>query len=413
MKKRYRRVYAVQYLLVGLSLLATVGLIFLSMRVMEDRPYEDHFAIPWAAGRAWLLEGESPYGEGVIRQAEVELVNSSYAGQLPKSQALIEPILNLFFYLPFSLIPFRISRAIWVTVLAISVGLIGYFSLKLSGWKVTLLEKVILIALVVACFPSLKSVLTGQLSSIVILLLLVGVDAIRREKDTLAGFMLALTFGSFTTSALILLFLLIWSISRRRWSILTAYFSGLAFLWIVSLLLLPSWPMDWFRTLFAVYEGWDWVRTPLMDLSTVLPGIANYLSIALHAGFAVYLGVVGITLLGKSGREFTWKTLTLFVMAFLFNIQSSEYTLFLVLPALFLVFRFWSERWRIFGRIFSWVVMAMVAAGSWAAAAPDFSFVGEQRFEVLVVGLPLLVLAGMVSIRWWAVQIPRLPYENS
>ena len=412
MKKRYRRIYLTQYSLLALILLAVIGLVVAGFFILEAIPYEDHFAIPWAAGRGWLLDGESPYGDIVGSTANSILVQSSFNAQLPETKSFNDLLFNLIFYLPFSLLPFKIARAVWFAFSAVILGLIGHFSLKISGWKVSLPEKALIIASVILVFPGIKAIVSGRLEPLIVLLLLIGLDALIRGKDKLAGFVLCLTFGSITTSGLIVLFLLIWSISRRRWTVLKAYFAGLAFLWAVTLLLIPSWPAGWLRAILPLFENPDWAHTPLMDLSMILPGIAEPLSLAFHAIFAVVLLTVFFTTLKRTGLEFIWKILALFNLIFLFHVESSIYSLFIVLPALFLVLRFWVERWPLIGRIISWLIVAGLLVMSWIYARPDFSFVFNQRFPILVAGLPIAILAGMVTIRWWAIQRPRLPYEQ-
>jgi hypothetical protein len=381
---------------------------------MRQRPFTDYFAIPWAAGRSWLLDGGDPYSDEV-RQLAVDTVSDSvYRAQLPGNvPGLIEPLLNLIFTLPFSLIPYDIARALWVTVLMVVIGLVAHFAIDLAGWKVSTLERGGIILLVLAWFPSIQTILMGELSPLVILLLLVGILAILRGQDSLAGFMFALSFGAFQTSLLILILIFIWSISTKRWSVLIAYFSGLAFLWAVTLILLPSWPLNWIGALLRTYDDLSWIHTPLMDVAALLPGIASYLSIALHAGFGIYTITLWITLLGQTGRVFTWKTLALLVVAYLFHVQSGTSQLFLILPALFLVFRFMSERWSLFGRLFSWALLLFITVGSWFLVAPQFALTDVQRYELLIVGLPVLTFLGMIWIRWWAIKIPRLPFEQA
>jgi hypothetical protein len=412
MKTRYRRTTISQYLVVGIVLVAAVGLVALSTFMMSRISFQDEFVIPWAAGRGWLLEGLSPYSEQIGRIASQEAAESPYLVTLPENRLLIEPALNLFFYLPLSLIPYTISRALWTALIAICLGGIGYFSLKLSGWKVSIYERIALIALTVFWFPGVKAVMTGQLTPVVILLVLVGIDAILHERDTLAGLAFALTFGSISTSILILLFITIWSIARRRWTIIGSFFAGLAFIWIITLMLLPSWPVEWLGVLLNTYEDWTWVRTPLMDLAALLPGIENYLSIALHALFAVYMITLWITLTRASEREFVWKVPALLVVIHLAHIQSSNILILLIFPALFVVFRFWSERWKVIGRLTAWLLIIAAAVHSWTSAAPDFSLVSDHRNLLLIVGLPIIVFIGMIWVRWWAFRIPRLPYER-
>ena len=413
MNKRYRRIYLTQYSLLALTLIAVVGLVLAGLVLLVNLSYEDHFAIPWAAGRAWLLEGEDPYGTIIGDEAYTALFKASFDARLPETHSFTEPIFNLFFFLPFSLLPFTLGRAVWFAISVITVGLIGYFSLKLSGWKVTLLEKILIIGLFILSFSGVESVISGRLTPLIVLLILVGLDALIRGRDTLAGFLFALTFGALPTSVVIVLIFLIWSISRRRWSVLKAYFAGLGFLWAISLLLIPAWPSGWLRANLPLIGSWEWIQTPLMDLSMVLPGIAQPLSLALHAIFAVILITVLFTTLNKTGLAFTWNALAVLVLAFLFNVESSVYSLYLVYPAFFLVLRFWSERWRVVGRVLSWLILVGLAVGTWLSVRPDFSITINYRIPFLIAGLPILILAGMVTVRWWAIRIPRLPYEQA
>ena len=413
MMKRYKRTSISQYVFVGLILLGVVALCFISAAVMRIVPFEDQFVLPWAASRMWLFEGASPYEDTVITFAEETLSASSYLGSLSDSASLVDPAINLIFYLPFSLIPYEISRAIWVTMLMLVVGLIGYLAFVLSGWKTTLIEKISLVVLTIFWLPGINSILTGQLTPVIILLILASIYFILRKEDTKAGFLLALTFGSFFTSALLLFLMVIWSIYRRRWSILTTYLSGVIFLILLTILLLPSWPLEWLRVILDTYRDWSWVNTPLMGLAALLPGIATYLSIALHILFVIYLITLVITLCRKSGVIFSWKIFSLLVVIFLFHVQASTDQLFLVLPAAFLMFRYWSERWRLFGRIFTWVLIATILGVPWLLNGVDpLIFVETMALPGLVVGFPILVIVGMVWIRWWALSIPKLPFET-
>ncbi len=411
MKKRYRRTSASQYVYVALIIISIVAVAILSSFMMQRITFSDHFVIPWTAGRNWLLQGVNPYDVNVLSQAEKTIDQSSYLSQLPDPRVLIEPVINLIFYLPFSLIPYEISRAIWVTFLILTTGLIGYISLKLSGWKVSVVEKISLLLFSLFWLPGVNAVIQGRLSPIVILFVLLSIHWIVQEQDTRAGFILALTFGSLPTTGLVIPVLLIWGISRRRWSIFKAYFAGIAFLIFVTLLLLPSWPLNWLQTVYDIFGNWDWIRTPLMQFAGILPGIANFLSIFLHAALGIYFLVLLITLMGKTKRVFIWKVLAMLVVAYLFHVKASSNQLFLVLPAMFMVFRFWSERWRLYGRILAWIVLISILAVSWLLIMPELAFDSALSLPLLSIGLPLLIFMGMIWIRWWAFNILDLPFE--
>ncbi|QRN83730.1 DUF2029 domain-containing protein [Chloroflexota bacterium] len=411
-KTRYRKIYYSQYLVIVLILVVLTGLAFLGLWAMKQFAYEDQFVIPWAAGRAWLLEGTNPYGDQVIQLARSTLYSSDFMGQLPVSAELTSPFLNLVFSLPLSLLPYEIARTVWVVILAVSLAGSGFLMLKLSQWKTNLVEKIVAILLVAAWLPVLKLVLMGSLTPIIVLLILAAVYAIINEKDTLAGFLLALAFGSIQISFLILLIFVVWSLFHKRWSVLIAYFSGLAFLWVVSLIVLRSWPVSWMAVMLQTYTDFSWIRTPLMALSNILPGISKYLSMILHGGFVIYLLTIWFSTFGSKRKDYTWHFLMLLNLVFFFQIENTSDVLILVFPALFLVFRYWSERWRLLGRIVSWLSLLVIFGLPWFTVEVPSVFTGGVPFTGLIIGLPLFVLLGMSSVHRWAVKTPIMPSSS-
>lgn len=412
MIKRYRRTAASQYLVVIIVLLSIVGVGLLTSFVMSRIPFVDEFALPWAAGRLWLLGGESPYAPSAIQEAASAIDESTFLASLPDSQVLRQPLLTLAFYLPFSLMPYAAARVIWMTILAVCVGLIGFFGIQLSGWKGSAFEQFGAILLMVCWLPGVSAILAGHLAPITIVLLLAGIYLVVNGQDTTAGLLLSMTFSAFPSSGLILIVLLIWGISKRRWSLLSGYFSGVIFLLVISWLVMPSWFMEWAAVMFETYQGWDWVNTPMMSLAALLPGIALPFSIFLHGALIVYSISLTITILGQSGRSFTYKLFTVFIFAYLLHVQPSIFLLLLMIPAMFLVFRSWSERWGQFGILLSWGVLVLIGVGSWLLVYSTIDFTQPDYGPFLTIGFPLLVLMGMIWIRWWALRIPKLPYET-
>lgn len=410
--KRYQRTAASQYLALVVILISIAGIGLLGSLVMSRVPFVDEFAMPWAAGRAWLLLGESPYEASVTEMALEAIDESPYQATLPDAPAFTKPLLTLVFYLPFSLIPYTVSRVIWMTLLSLCVGFVGYISIRLVGWKVSTLAAIGVVLVVVSWLPSVTAIISGHLAPLIIALMMLGVYLITDQQDTTAGFILALTISSFASSGLILLLLLVWSISTKRWSILAATLSGFVFLTTLSFLILPSWFMSWASVLIGVVQEGAWFSTPLMQLAQLLPGIASFLQIFLHALAGIYALYMLITAFGQTGRPFIYKISGFFIIAYIFHIQGSIIYLPLVIPAMVLVFRFWSERWGKLGQWVSWIALVAVGAGSWLMIYPDVNFSAPIDAPLLTIGYPLFVLLGMVWIRWWALSIPKLPYET-
>ncbi len=101
------------------------------------------------------------------------------------------------------------------------------------------------------------------------------------------------------------------------------------------------------------------------------------------------------------------------VLSVFLSLQMRLSGLFYILPGAFLVFQFWSERWKWKGKIASWVCMLLVVVGSWLVLKPDIHFIDRITEPALFLGFPTLVFIGLIGIRWWALEIPRIPDQFS
>jgi len=409
MIKRYRKTAISQYVIVGLALAALVVLGYLSTLLMKAVTFSDYFALPWAAGRGWLLEGQNPYDPSLRQVAAEAIENAGYSGLLPEDSTFLHPLMNLFFYLPFSLLPFALSRAVWVVCLGILAGLTVHFSLKFSEWALSRFEKIVAITIFIIWMPGITTILTGRFSLIIVFFMVYGLWSIKSGRYRWAGFLMALTAGSLQLSLFILILALLWSIARRQWSFLKAFLSGTAFLFIISFLMFPDWPLSWLRAVLGTYQSLDWIQTPLMGMASVLPGIENFLSIGLHTIAGIFTLALWIRLFGKSTRVFMWNALATLVITNLFQLETSIYGILLLIPPLCLILRFTSERWKLAGKLISWFTLILVSAGPWFIVLPVLPFSGSLSLPLLTIGLPLFVLLGMVWIRWWAVRLTSLP----
>jgi len=409
--KRYQRTALPQYLYVFLILLAIIGVGFLSKIVMERIRFVDYFALPWAAGRTWLLEGSNPYDPSVINIVNRSISESEYLAVLPDVETLQHPLINLIFYLPFSLLPYPLARSIWMVFQLGAFFTACYYSIRLVGWKISNLEMLGLMILSFLWLPSLLGILTGQLTLFILLISILCIYLIESEKDMTAGFLMALLVGSLPQSIFILISLIILAFAQRRWSILTSFLSGTAFLLVVTVLLLPSWFIDWLSVILDVFNSFAWVQTPLMQLASLLPGIEQFMVIFLHAVFGILLLFIWITTARKTGRVLIWNAALILVLTFILHIQINVSLLVSILLGLMLVFRFWAERWGVIGKVLSWAALLSISAGSWLPHIKSVDFTQNIPTPFLIFVLPLLVFLALLWIRWWVVKIPRLNDE--
>jgi len=409
MINRYKKTPISQYVIVGLILAGMILFGILSVQLLDAIPFVDYFALPWAAGRAWLLKGQNPYDPAIKQLAEDAIEGAGYLGRLPDVGILIHPLVNLIFFLPFSLVPFGISRAIWTVALGVCAGGVVHFSQRFTEWRIPGFEKILIFALFLLWFPSIYTILTGRLTLVLVFLMVYGLWSIKVGEYRRAGFLLGLLTGSLPLTIFFLILTILWSIARREWSFLIAFISGTAFLWVVFFLMRPSWLLEWLRTIVVMYQDLSWVQTPLMLVASLLPGIEDFLSIGLHGVFGLLLLVLWIRLFGKSPRVFMWNALMILVITFLFQVQISISGLLLIIPPLCLILRYASERWRLPGKLVGWGILALVSAGSWLLILPENRFLENSLMLPMTIGLPVFVLVGMVWVRYWAVRLTSLP----
>ncbi len=283
-----------------------------------------------------------------------------------------------------------------------------FLSLRLSEWKISLFERILAIIFGVFWYPGAYTILSGQLSPIILFIFLFAIVLLQNDQDTTAGLLLSLTFGSLPMAVIFTIGMLIWTISRRRWFVIIAYFSGVAFQIIISILLMPNWIMSWFNNIFSIYETIGLINTPLVSFAGLLPGISNFLVIFLHIIVGILLLVEIIMISRASGRVFIWRMFILLIISYFFHIQFSMAHLVLIIPGLFFVFRFMSERWGGWGRIFSWILLCILFVGSWFFFLPENKFTDSNLNPVLSIGLPVIVLIGLFYSRWWVHRIPKL-----
>jgi len=251
------------YLLTIAIAIALIGLTIGNFYLSEKVHVRDEFAGRWMAAGLWLNEGLSPYSDEVTVQAQSILEKRGYDTRFVNDVRFIEPAYNLMLYLPLSFLSFNTARAIWLTLIELAIGASIFFSIKLIGWKLRPVEMILLIVFSLLWYPGLKSILFGSPTPINIFIIILAIYLLLNKQDTPAGFLLASVFISIEISLLLTIYLIVWSLSQKRLSVLWSFLAGLAFLGVISLILFPGWFAEWFRVFLIVNPGFSWINTPL------------------------------------------------------------------------------------------------------------------------------------------------------
>lgn len=394
-----------------LSILVAAIMTIANLEIQKRYSRFDDFAPRWTAARWWLRTGASPYSEETY--AQTKLIQGDY-GLAPNgfdNGHFVEPAFYIYFFLPLSFIEFIVARAFWMTVLEFSVMVTVWLSIDLVGFKATTLEKSILSALVLIFPPVAKAILSASVLPLFMMFLIWGCQLALKRQGTGAGILLLLCLGLVPESLLVATFLMAWLASRRDNSFSRVYLIELVFLIVVTWILFPDWVAEWFGNFVRLHPDLSWVNTPLNQLAQLKPSDGKIISIILH-------GLLGIWLLAEwygigtfSDRKSVWKLAMTLNLIYFFNLLTQGVYLLLALPALFLGYKLLVEKWKIIGKISSWIgYLGLFAIYiNRFFSEPDLTFM-ETTFPAIL--LPLLTLIVLQWFRWWATESPEALIES-
>jgi hypothetical protein len=389
-----------------LILLALVGATVLNLRLASTFQEQDDFAPRWVAAREWMQSGASPYSDST-HKATLDLLDEN--GNEPASLnqgRFIDPAWYVLFYLPISFVPYTIARAIWMTLVELSLVLSVYLSIRLAGMKLSLPELLVMSFLVLVFYPLFKSVLTVSVNAPYVFLTLLAVYLARERQGTMAGLLFALCVWMVPLSLFLVILFMIWLGARRDNSLAKIFFSSLAFFILVSLILFPDWIAEWFATYLRLFPDFSWVRTPLMVFGALFPGASAQIAIALSLVVLIMMLVEWYAIGEREGRGFHWKLMLTLNLLYLFNLTSEGIYLIWLLAPLFSVFKYLTEKWCVSGKIISWVAYLALIFVHWRRFQFTQNWLPEESSLVILL-LPTITLLGLQWFRWWATVSPK------
>ncbi len=389
-----------------LIILALVGATFINLRLASTFQLQDDFAPRWVAAREWMQSGASPYSDST-HTITLDLLDEN--GNEPASLTrgrFVDPAWYVLFYLPISFVPYTIARAIWMTLIELSLVLSVYLSIRMAGFKLSVSEIVIMSFLVLVFYPLFKSVLTVSVNAPYVFLSLLAVYLARERQGTMAGLLFTLSLWMVPLSIFLVILFMIWLGARRDNSLAKIFFSSLAFFIFVSLILFPGWIAEWFATYLRLFPDFSWVRTPLMVLGALFPGASALIAIALSLVMFIMMLVEWYGIGEREGRGFHWKLMLTLNLLYLFNLTSEGIYLLWLFAPLFSIYKYLTEKWRVSGRIIAWVTYLALIFIHWRRFQFTLNWLPEESSLVILL-LPTITFLGLQWFRWWATVSPK------
>ena len=393
----------INYWMPVVIILALVGATFLNLSLAKKYKMQDGFAPRYFAAKLWMKEGLSPYSDETF-DATLALMNEMGVepGRIDQGR-FFDMVSYVLFYIPLSFIPYPVAKAIWMTFLELVIILSAFLSLKLAGLKLTVFESILICVSMLFFYPNLKMVLTASVLPVYIFMVIWAMYLAMNKQGTMAGVVFFVAFAMVPVSFFVALFFMIWMGARRDYSLLKVFFVGIAFLVIIGLILFPGWIADWFRSYLLLYPGFTWIDNGLMRLSELFPGASKQISIGLHVATLAYLLIEWYGLPARDQRGLQWKLALTLVLLYAVNpLLPLNYVMLLCMP-LFTVYKYLNEKWRVSGRIVTWLTYLGIGVTYWINGFAQETFTASES-TLLILLLPGIVFLGLQYFRWWALK---------
>jgi len=386
-----------------LVVLVLVGLTYANYGFTKQNPGGNDFLSRWVGTRLFLTRGLSPYSEQVTRQIhEMAYGRDATAGE--DQMLFAYPFYTTLVIAPFALVgDYGMARALWMTALEACLVLIAIAGIALNRWRLPPWLLGLLLIFALLWYHGLRPVINGNPSIFVTLFIVLALWSIRSEHDPLAGLLLALATIKPQMVALLIPLVLFWAVSHRRWSIVASFFGSLALLIATFTLFFPDWILQNIRQILS-YPGYTLPSTPGSIFTVWVPGVGKQLGWGLTILLSLVLLWEWRLAMGQEFRWLLWTAGLTLVITNLIGIPTATENYVVMFPALVLLFTIWDERWRMVGRGLVVASMLILFTGLWYVFLTTLQ-PGDQPIQhpVMFFPLPVLLLAGLYWVRWWAI----------
>ncbi len=383
---------------------ALVFLTWANYRYSVQNPGGSDLLPRWVGTRQFLMTGQSPYSEETT--SEIQRLFYGRPARSDEDQVLfVYPFYSIFIFGPFALIPdYNTARAVWMTVLEVSVILLVVVSLSLNRWRLSPFMLGLLLIFASLWYYTVRALINANAALLISLMVALALLAIREERDGAAGLLLALTTIKPQMVVLVILLILIWSISKQRWVLFWSFLGDLALLTAVTSLLLPNWIWQNLVQIFA-YPDYTLPTTPGEIFAVWMPGVGMRLGYALTVIIVATLIWEWWQAWGKDFRWLLWTAGLTLVATQLVGLPTATENYMIMFPALLMVFAAWDEQWRSFGKVLIFISYLLLFFGVWWLFLATLER-GEQPIQgpIMFFPLPVFLLIGLYWVRWWVLR---------
>ncbi|HLF87659.1 MAG TPA: glycosyltransferase family 87 protein [Anaerolineales bacterium] len=349
----------------------------------------------WTGASKWVVEGLSPYHPNVTALAQQMIYGRPARPEEGEDlHHFVYPFHSMIFFAPFGFLDFPQARALWMTLLELSIVGLVIVSLRLLKWEISRVKTILFILFSFSWVYGAHTLLVGQFAGLNALLIALVLLTLQRNQDIRAGILLALTTTKPQMVVLLIPFLILWALTTKRWRLISSFGITLGILLVASLIILPTWPLEMWGQLSA-YPIYAVSISPVEMIGVFFPVLAGW-------GTTLATGLIVLTLAWswwqsrtKTGRVIIWAALLSIVVTNLIIPRTTTSNFMMMLPAFFLGLMSLEQsipRWG------SWLI-AFVFVGLFISGWMLFfaAFIEETLPKHLVFfPLPILCFIGLI-----------------
>jgi hypothetical protein len=384
------------------------GLVWANTIYIGKNPVEKNFLPPWLGLRTFLEFGNDPYGEPAAQRAQVLFYGKlAEGGQDPL--ILNQPFASEILFFPLALInDYTTARLVWMVLLELVLIGSAFLCLNLFEWRLPIILIPVYVVVAICGAQALLPLFQNSPVILISSFLMVGLIGLRKGLDELAGAAFALAIFQPTVTGIFCLMTLWWVIKNHRWRVIWGGLMAGGFLFISSFTLLPGWFMPFIRSFRSEFEFKSYQSTYVI-LTKLWPAIGNKVAAALTIGLVIILILEWRATRHEDFRWFLWTASLTLATYSLVGIPTLAVNNIVLLIPLTYILKILSER---MGGKKRWMLivllLGLIFVGGWAITLGMQKIKDEVAPNLISLFVsPLLLVAGLYWIRWWATSPPR------
>lgn len=388
-------------------LIALGTLTWANFRFAEKIQGGNDFLVHWVGTRSFIFKEQSPYSDETYEEIQKMVFGTEVLAEDPDLR-VSAPFYSVILYIPFAMIgDFNIARALWMSVLEIAIMVIGITSIRLAGWRVNLWLIPFFLVFILIWYHGLRALVTGNAVVIVTLFIIGALIAIQKRQDVLAGLFLACATIKPQMVILLILLVLVWAYSHRRWTIIGWTIGSIFLLFMIGVMFMPDWLMQYIWVVIRYFD-----IHPILSIGSVFETMWPGIGTQLKWGFTIFMIILVLfewwRVYGKGFNFFLWIACLTLAVSQLVGVLSDPSNIVILYPAFVLIFAIIKERWDWVGDWITLGIMIVVFFGLWGLYIKSREAGFQMTPDVFqYIPVPLLTIVGLYWIRWWVIRPTR------